>query len=49
MYYRLCICPHVMYIKYGIGTEKPSGSGCRIRDQTHNTVPVSSCIDVAGL
>jgi len=26
LYYRLCICPHDLYIKCGIGTEKPSGS-----------------------
>jgi hypothetical protein len=38
-----------MYIKYGIDAEKPSGSGCRIIGQNHNNVPVSSCIDVAGL
>jgi hypothetical protein len=38
-----------MYIKYGIGTENPSGSGCRIIGQNHNNVPVGSCIDEVGL
>jgi hypothetical protein len=46
---RRCVCPPDLYLKCGIGTEKPSGAKCLLTRQNTINGSVRSCRDVAGL